>query len=307
MREVLKTNNPVLLNYAQVLLADAGIEAVVFDTHASVVDGSLGILPRRVMVADAQQARAEAILRDGLKTVPDGDRFLGGRITIRQPEQGFRSGLDAVMLAAAVPARDGDTTLELGAGVGVASLCLAARVEGCAVTGVEIDAALTERATANAFANDLVATFVTADVFALPAELRRDFTHVFCNPPFHGADGETSPDAARARALQDDGKLADWLTTGLKRTISNGTFTAILRADRLAEALAALPDRGVTLFPLWARAGEPAKRVILRVAKDSRAPLAMLPGLVLHESNGDYTDAADDVLREGGALLPPSP
>jgi tRNA1(Val) A37 N6-methylase TrmN6 len=305
VREVLKTNNPVLLDYAQVLLGDAGIEAMVFDTHMSVADGSLGILPRRIMVPDEQFANADKILREAMAAAQAGgteDRFLDGRIAIRQPENGFRSGLDAVMLAAAVPARGGDAVLELGSGAGVASLCLAARVEGCEIAGVEIDSALADLATANAFANDLPVRFVRGDVFDLPAELRRDFTHVFCNPPFHGGAGETSPDEARARALHDGGRLGDWLAQGLKRTVSNGSFTTILRADRVAEALAALPQTGVALFPLWPKQGVAAKRAILRVAKDSRAPLEILPGLVLHESNGRYTEAAEDVLRDGKAL-----
>jgi hypothetical protein len=71
MREVLKTNNAVLLNFAEVLLKDARIEAVVFDGHMSVMDGSLGILPRRLMVADEDFARAERLLEDGLR---DGTR-----------------------------------------------------------------------------------------------------------------------------------------------------------------------------------------------------------------------------------------
>jgi hypothetical protein len=64
MRAVLKTNDLVLLDFAQVLLADSGIETVVFDAHASVMDGSLGILPRRLMVADKDFAAAETILKD---------------------------------------------------------------------------------------------------------------------------------------------------------------------------------------------------------------------------------------------------
>jgi len=312
VREVLKTNNPVLLDYARVLLADAGIEAVVFDTHASVMDGSLGILPRRLMVPDGQHLHAETLLRDGLSAGPggefpesgdpDGDRFLGGRIMVHQPENGFRSGLDAVMLAAAVPARAGETALELGAGAGVASLCLAARVPGVAITGWEIDPALADIATSNAHANGLAVTFVTADVFAPPAELKRDYDHVFCNPPFHGDDGASSPDAGRALALQDKGKLGDWLTAGLKRTVSNGSFTAIIRAGRLGEALAALPQTGVRVFPLWPKQGVSAKRLILQVWKGSRAPLETAHGLVLHEADGSYTEAADDVLRGGKGL-----
>lgn len=63
MRPILSTNDPVRLSFIVALLADAGIETVVFDTHASVADGSIGAIPRRLMVDDAQHARATMILR----------------------------------------------------------------------------------------------------------------------------------------------------------------------------------------------------------------------------------------------------
>jgi hypothetical protein len=66
MRDVLKTNDPVLLNFAQVLLTDAGIMATVFDSHMSVMDGSLGILPRRLMVSDDDFQRAFDLLKASL-------------------------------------------------------------------------------------------------------------------------------------------------------------------------------------------------------------------------------------------------
>lgn len=66
MRAILKTNNPVLLNFAEVLLRDAGIQAVVFDAEASIMDGSMGMLPRRLMVDDEDEARARTILSAGL-------------------------------------------------------------------------------------------------------------------------------------------------------------------------------------------------------------------------------------------------
>ena len=308
MRPVLKTNDPVLLSFAQSLLAEGEIASVVFDENASVMDGSLGILPRRLMVADEDYERGRSILRDGLarQAAPreiSEDRFLGGRVAVRQFRDGFRAGLDAVMLAAAVPAGAGDDVLELGSGAGTASLCLAARVPGVTVTGAEIDSDLTGLANGNATANGMGerVVFVTVDALDLPADMKRDYDHVLCNPPFHGGEGETSPDAARALAMQDDGALAAWLAAGVKRTKSGGTFTAILRADRLGEALAALPQTGVRIFPVWPRAGDAAKRVILQVSKGSRAPLTLLPGLVLHAADGTYLPEADEVLR-GAAL-----
>jgi tRNA1Val (adenine37-N6)-methyltransferase len=205
-----------------------------------------------------------------------------------------------VMLAAAVPAHAGDHVLELGAGAGAASLCLAARVAFCRVTAVEIDAALAGLIRGNAELNGASVEAVCADIFALPPELKREYAHVFCNPPFH--EGQASPDEARDRALRDAGRLGDWLELGLKRTVSGGTFTTIIRADRMGEALSLLPVRGVSVLPLWPRADVPAKRVIIQAVKGARSALTMLPGLVLHEGDGRYTQAADAILRGGAAL-----
>ena len=227
--------------------------------------------------------------------------FLDGKVLAAHPECGFRSGTDAVILAAAVPAQTGQTAMELGSGAGTASLCLLARVPGVAVTGVEIDPESARFAQASAEANKTAARFVQADIFNLPSDLRRDYDQVFCNPPFHES-GQSSPDAARARALADEGTLGQWLSTGLQRTVSGGFFTTIIRADRAPQALAALGQRGIHLLPLWPRTGMPAKRVILMARKGSRAPFALLPGLVLHEADGAYTAQAEAILRGGAAL-----
>jgi tRNA1(Val) A37 N6-methylase TrmN6 len=229
------------------------------------------------------------------------ETFLDGKVRVTQPETGFRSGLDAVMLAAAVPALTEQSALELGAGAGTASLCLAARVPGLAVTGIEKDKSLVALARTNAAANASNCTFVAADIFALPPEWKRDFDQVFVNPPFHG-EGQVSSDERRAAALMDAGRMSDWLKLGLQRTVSGGFFTAILRADRLNEALAALPEKGLCAFPLWPRQGEAPKRVIVQARKGSNAPFALLPGLILHQPDGSWTPEADAVLRRGTAL-----
>ena len=233
------------------------------------------------------------------------DGFLGGRIRVRQLARGFRSGLDAVMLAAAVPAKAGDAVLELGTGAGVASLCLAARISDCTITGVEIDADLVSLANENAAANGMAPRvhFLQADVLNLPQDLRAPFDHVMCNPPFHDESGDKSPDQSREQALRDVGDLAHWIGVGVKRTASNGTFTIILRADRLNRALTVLPDCGVRIFPLWPKRGAAAKRVLIQFRPGSRALLQLLSGLILHEEDGRFTPEADAILR-GNAALP---
>lgn len=223
------------------------------------------------------------------------DGFLNGQLTLRQPKRGFRAGLDAVMLAAAVPARAGETALELGAGVGTASLCVAFRTN-CDVTGLEIDPQLTKLANQNAALNAMAerVRFETADVLAWAPDRR--FDHVFCNPPFHDDTGQRSPHAQRARALQDAGTLKDWVRSGLKHVASKGSFTIILRADRSGEVLAALPSKGVSIFPLLPRADAPPKRIIVRWS-DGVGGMPQSRGLVLHKADGTYTAEADDVLR----------
>jgi tRNA1(Val) A37 N6-methylase TrmN6 len=226
---------------------------------------------------------------------------LGGRVIVRQPETGFRAGLDAVMLAAAVP--QAATALELGAGAGTASLCLAARMKNIVITGLEIDPDLVRLANENAAANGVAdrVRFAAANIFALPLEFKREYDGVFLNPPFHG-EGQAPPDPERARALMDEGALADWLAAGLKRVVSGGCLTAILRADRLNEALAALPLGGITILPLWPRRAEAARRVLVQARKSSKAPLRLLPGLALHDETGAYTPDADAILRGESAL-----
>ncbi len=237
------------------------------------------------------------------------DAFLGGRIVAHQPREGFRSGTDAVMLAAAVPAKTGDDVLELGCGAGIASLCLAARAQGCRITGVDIADELVALANENGRANqfDDRVRFEEADVFQLPKYLRIEFDHVFFNPPFHDSAGEISPNADRARARSDRQGLGNWIEAGFARVVSGGTLTVILRADRLAEALAPTPKDGVSIFPLWPRRGEPAKRVIVQIRKNSRAPLAILSGLVLHDDKGRYTPQTDAILRGTASLALATP
>jgi tRNA1Val (adenine37-N6)-methyltransferase len=227
------------------------------------------------------------------------DRFLGGRLVAAQPKGGFRAGHDTVLLAAAVPAQSGERVLELGAGAGVASLCLAARVSGVQVLGIEIDAALVSLGNENAASNGLSerVRFEQGDA----ACISRDglFDHVFFNPPFHPISGQQSPNPARARAMRSEDALAQWTRVALQRTTPGGTVTAIVRADRANEM--AVQD-GAVLFPLFPHEGEAPKRAIVHIVKGSNAPLRQGKGLILHEKDGRNSDAVEAVLRHGTEL-----
>jgi tRNA1(Val) A37 N6-methylase TrmN6 len=235
------------------------------------------------------------------------DALLGGAIVLRQPRRGFRVAIDTVLLAAAVPARPGERVFEPGAGCGAAALCLAHRT-GCSVLGIEPQSDLVALAAENAQANGLAARVSVlrgALAAPLPAAADAVFDHAMANPPYQPAGwGTRPPDGARAAAHVEGGAaLNDWIAAMLARLKPKGTLTLVHRADRLDAILAALEGRagGVVVFPLWPRAGTPARRIIVRARKSARTPLVLAAGLALHAPGGRYTAEADAVLR-GAAL-----
>jgi tRNA1Val (adenine37-N6)-methyltransferase len=240
------------------------------------------------------------------------DAFLGGRVQVWQPVQGYRAGIDPVMLAAAVAAVPGQAVLELGCGAGVAALCLGARVPGVTVTGVEVQAEYAALARRNGAENGISFDVVEADVGALPAGLRAQaFDHLMMNPPyFDRALGTESADAGRDVALGGDTPLAVWIDAGTRRLRSGGWMTVIQRAARLPEVLGALKGRlgSVVVLPLAARAGRRADLFLLRGRKGGRAPFRLLAPLVLHDGDrhlrdgDDFAASVKAILRDGAAL-----
>jgi len=235
--------------------------------------------------------------------------LLGGRVKLRQPVTGYRVAIDPVFLAAAVPALSGDRVLDVGCGVGAAALCVAARIVGCRVTGIERDRELVRLANDNIALNGLAnqVSVMAGDLLAPPPRLEPGgFDHVLANPPHLAAGTATPPpDLARAAAhVEGEADLAAWIRFLLAMTRPKGSLTVIHRADRLDALLGQLSGRAgeIVVFPLWPGAGKSAKRVILRARKGIAAPTRLAPGLILHEPDGRYTAAAEAVLREGAGL-----
>jgi tRNA1(Val) A37 N6-methylase TrmN6 len=240
------------------------------------------------------------------------DAILGGKLRLLQPQRGHRFGHDAVLLAAAVPARPGEQAIEFGAGVGAAGLALLARVPKLRLTMVEIEPALAKLAAENIARNGFreQARVLTLNV-AAPARilaargLRPGMAdHVFMNPPFNDASGQPSPDSLRRAAHRaSKNTLSTWLRAATRLLRPAGTLTLIWRGDGLGEVLDALsPGYGaVTVLPVHPNAGKPAIRAIVRAIKESRAPMSILPGLVLN-ADGAASASAENVLRGGGAL-----
>jgi len=240
------------------------------------------------------------------------DAVLGGRLVLRQPLRGHRVGHDAILLAAATAAVSGDCAVDLGAGVGAAGLALARRVDGLAVTLVEIDQELVALAHGNVERNGLAerARAVCLDVggpaaaFAAAGLIPGAVDCVLMNPPFNEPHN-ASPDAARRRAhAGTPATLPRWVTVAARLLRDQGALTLMWRADGLRDVLDALADGfgAVSLLPIYPKPQAPAVRIIARAVKGSRAPLTLRPGLLLADATGHPTREAEAALRDGAVL-----
>jgi len=235
------------------------------------------------------------------------DRLVGGRVRLLQPTAGYRAAIDPVFLAAAVPAETGETVLDAGCGAGAASLCLAARIADCRILGIDLDGEACDLARRNVALNGFEdrVEVVQGNLGAPPPRLApASFDHVMTNPP-HLAHGTPPADRGRAAAHMEGALgLEAWMRACLALLKPKGNLVAIHRADRLDALLAALRERagGIAVLPLWPMADRPAKRVLVCARKGISGPTALLPGLVLHEPDGRYTEAAEGILRGGEGL-----
>lgn len=242
------------------------------------------------------------------------DLFLGGKLRLKQPGRGHRVGGDAALLAAAARSRltEDAVVADLGAGVGAVGLALG--IFGAArVTLVEIDAALAGLAAENADRNFLATKvdIVQADVASVGRPANPLGAHAFSlvamNPPFDDVRRfRASPDAAKARAHADDGGVLEVWVAAAARLLSGGSSLVMIhRPEALQIILGALAGRfgAVRIRPVHPRRDAPAARVLVAARLGRRAPLALLPPLVMHDEDGGFTDEADAAQR-GEAAIP---
>jgi tRNA1(Val) A37 N6-methylase TrmN6 len=239
------------------------------------------------------------------------DALLGGRIRIRQPKRGYRVNADTLLLASAVEARPGMRLLEVGCGVGAALIAVAARTANTKFVGLERDANMASIARENLAMNGMStdAEIVVGDVLgrdANQAALSGTFDGVFFNPPFDAEGEGRAPSEARRHAYIADEPIERWVAALADRLTGGAALTLIHRAHKLPEILSALEGRlgGVEIVPIRPRANEPAKRVVLRARKGSRAQLKLLKGLDLHDASGaKHTPEAEALLRGETTLI----
>ena len=236
------------------------------------------------------------------------DAFLGGRLIVSQPGNGFRAGLDSVLLGAAVNPGS-RSLLDLGAGAGTAALVAMAHNPGLSATLVEADPEMAALAAHNLSANGFAewGRVLILDVTA-PGKVRAEaglpadhYQSVIANPPFFDPGRGTAPAEARAAARHMDATALDrWVKTAATHTAPDGEAIFVFPAQSIVELLTSLHARfgALTVLPLTPREAEPATRVLVRAIKGSRAPPTLLASRPLHAPEGrDFRPEFEAIFR----------
>lgn len=236
------------------------------------------------------------------------DAILGGRVVMLQPKKGYRVAVDPVLLAASIPAKPGDTILDLGSGTGAASFCLRSRVEGVKISGVESNpdylALAEESVVMNNWIEDIA--FMQGDIRHELDPLEPDtFDWVMANPPFYDDEKYSpSPDEGKSAAHAIGGGLQPWLDCAAKYLKPDGWFFLIYPGGAEEEALATIraPFRELRILRIWPKVEGPTKRLIIAARKGGMGMIKEAGTFILHEDNGDYTPAARAVLWDATSI-----
>ncbi|MDC1382476.1 methyltransferase [Candidatus Puniceispirillum sp.] len=249
------------------------------------------------------QINAVSALLDNVEITHD--HLLRRKISVFQPKSGFRVGTDAVFLASSIKENNG-RILDMGAGVGGVSLCLAYRLDKVQIMAVEVDPLMSTLAKRNVATNgfDKRLCIMQNNISTLPLIMASSFDHVVSNPPYHHATGTKPKNRHRLLAHMGDGlTLEDWVKIAFWATKWRGRVSFICRADRGAELVHFFAKAGaseILQFPLWPRPKVPAGRVIVQARKITAGPGAVLPGLIVHNDDGGFTEAASRIMKGNG-------
>jgi tRNA1(Val) A37 N6-methylase TrmN6 len=246
------------------------------------------------------------------------DAFHRGGFWLVQPKgTGHRAGMDAMMLAAAVPSSFAGRLADFGAGAGAAGLAVASRCPQASIVLVENAAemlAFAQRSMAHPDNRRLAGrvALVAADVTltgkarAVAGLADATFDFVVMNPPFNAGRDRATPDALKRDAhVMPDGMFERWIRSAAAIVRPRGGVAAIARPQSLGPILAALASRfgKVEILPIHPRPDAPAIRIVVRAVRASRAGLSLLPPLALHEAAGNRFSARADAINNGQASL----
>lgn len=224
------------------------------------------------------------------------DTVYQGRVTLFQPEKGFRAGTDSLLLAAALPERSGGHALEIGCGCGGALMTAAYRLPNMTFTGLEIDPEMADLASKGVEANGFSSrvSVETGEAAAWVRDKENRFDLVFANPPYFEPGRISPPGEGKVSAYLETLDLDGWIKAMVFAAKPRAPVVMIHRAAEMARILSTFNRLAgeVTVLPVASKPGEDARRVLVRGRKGlKRGPLRLLSPLVTHLPDDAVSDA----------------
>ncbi len=236
------------------------------------------------------------------------DSFLFGKIKAYQNNLGYKSGTDAVLLASIIKAARNHKILDMGSGVGVASLCLASRISHIEVYGLEINDYFYQLSFKNATENNLLSKYVPKKGSVLDKNIFDfQFDSIMSNPPYY-KNYENKQDFSLKQQgnIEGEAKLKDFINFAFKNLKNKGNLYIIQRSERLKETLDLLIPKywgNIEINPIYSYENKPAKRFIVIAKKlGSQNNTILHYGIVMHKNDTTYTERAEKILRDASSF-----
>ena len=234
------------------------------------------------------------------------DTVYQGRVTLFQPEKGFRAGTDSLLLAASLPAIDDGDALEIGCGCGGALLTAAHRLPEARFTGLDIDTQMVSLAKRGAEVNGYAGrvSVASGDAASWVRDKENRFDLVFANPPYFEPGRISSPGEGKAVAYIESFSLEGWIKSMAFAAKPRAPIVIIHRATDLARILSVFDRQTgeITVLPIASKPMEEAKRVLVRGRKGlKRGGVRLLPPLITHRADGSPTHRLEQI-RSGEAI-----
>ena len=235
------------------------------------------------------------------------DKLLGGRVELFQPKQGFKATTDSVILAASIPFKQGERAIDLGSGLGVASLCLVARVSDAKVIGLEKNNDLVSLSNKSAKYMNVAdrINFISCNIFNIEKPLYdslNNMDHVILNPPWYSDRpfNRMENKEKRNAKVELNADLYDWLKVCRSLLSRRGRVTLIHRAESLSKVIFSLVKNqfgDITILPVMSKSGASAKTIVVSALSGSKGKCNIMSNIYLHDRRGNYTRTAEDILR----------
>lgn len=233
------------------------------------------------------------------------DTFFNGKVVVCQTRQGYRFSIDAVLLAAAVHPKSGETVMDMGTGCGVVPIVLAYRNPQVHFVGIELQESLATLAVENVAANRMQDRIVILhqDLRTLNHEsIQGPVDWIVSNPPYRSAhSGRINPNAERAVARHEIHlKMSELMLASRRLLKTGGRFAVIYPVERLVDLLVEMRSAGIE--PKWmqhiqSRGDDMAKLVLVKGMMRGNPGLKVAPPLVIYEPDGRYSERVEMMME----------